>query len=119
MRVTCLNLLRSPSKEQTSLNKHAPHRERILDYFPASSHGSILLTSRTKDAALEVVERSSIISVEQMEAEHAVELMRKKLNREHTHEEALELTKALDYMPLANVLHPRTGHTTEPVKTRA
>jgi tetratricopeptide (TPR) repeat protein len=76
-------------------------KERILDYFPASSHGSVLLTSRTRDAALKVVERSSIISVEQMGAEHAVELMRKKLDCDHTHDEALQLTKALDYMPLA------------------
>jgi hypothetical protein len=87
----------SGSKQQ----KDAVQHERILDYFPASSHGSILLTSRTKDAALKVVERSSIISVEQMGAEHAVELMRKKLDCDHTHDEALQLTKALDYMPLA------------------
>jgi tetratricopeptide (TPR) repeat protein len=92
-------LLGPPShpKQQGDLVLH----ERILDYFPASNHGSILVTSRTTDAASKVVGRSSIISVEQMGAEHAVELLRKKLDCDHTDDEALQLTKALDYMPLA------------------
>jgi tetratricopeptide (TPR) repeat protein len=47
------------------------------------------------------VDRKSIITVEPMDVEQAVQLLRKKLDCEHTNEEALELTKALDFMPLA------------------
>ena len=89
------------SKQETDAAPKAPHQERILDYLPASSHGSILLTSRTTNAALKVVERKSVISVQPMGAYHAVELLKKKLDCEHTYEEALQLTQALDSMPLA------------------
>jgi tetratricopeptide (TPR) repeat protein len=75
--------------------------ERILDYFPASNQGSILVTSRTTAAALKVVERRSVVPVQPMGTEHAVELLRTKLEFEHTQEEALKLVEALDFMPLA------------------
>jgi hypothetical protein len=92
-------LLESPldSKQQGDAGIH----ERILDCFPASNHGSILVTSRTTDAAFKVVERRSVIAVEPMGGEHAVELLRTKLDCEHTYGEALKLVEALDFMPLA------------------
>jgi tetratricopeptide (TPR) repeat protein len=88
-------------KQKAEVAQHAPHHDRILEYFPASNHGSILVTSRTTDAALKVVERRAVIAVEPMGAEHAVQLLGKKLDCEYTLDEALELTKALDHMPLA------------------
>jgi tetratricopeptide (TPR) repeat protein len=96
-------LLEPPSscKKGICTTHQAPSRERILDYFPASCHGSILITSRTTDAALKVVERTSVIAVEPMGVEYAVELLDKKLGCKHTHEEALDLAKALDCIPLA------------------
>jgi tetratricopeptide (TPR) repeat protein len=96
-------LLEIPSgiSQETDATQKAPCRERILDYFPASSHGSILVTSRTTEAALKAAERKSIINVEPMGMEHAVELLDNKLDRQHTHNEALQLAQALDFMPLA------------------
>jgi tetratricopeptide (TPR) repeat protein len=87
----------SNSKQQEDAALH----ERILDYFPASNQGSILVTSRTTVAALKVVERRSVIAVEPMNTAHAAELLRTKLDCDHTHEEALKLVEALDFMPLA------------------
>ena len=89
------------AKQKAEVAQHAPHHDRILEYFPASNHGSILVTSRTTDAALKVVERRAVIAVEPMGAEHAVQLLGKKLDCEYTLDEALELTMALDHMPLA------------------
>jgi tetratricopeptide (TPR) repeat protein len=91
----------SGSGHQTGNNQQSPPHERILDYLPASDQGSILLTSRTTEAAFKVVERSSVIVIEPMGAQHAVELLRRKLDCGYTHEEALQLAEALDFMPLA------------------
>jgi hypothetical protein len=91
----------SANRQQRVTAQQALHQECILDYLPSSSHGSILVTSRTTDAALKIVERKSVIAAQPMGVEHAVELLDKKLDCEHTHDEALELTKALDFMPLA------------------
>jgi hypothetical protein len=91
----------SGSGHQTGNNQQSPPHERILDYLPASGQGSILLTSRTTEAAFKVVERSSVIVIEPMGAQHAVELLRRKLDCGYTHEEALQLAEALDFMPLA------------------
>jgi hypothetical protein len=91
----------SSSKQEIDATQHTSHPERILDYLPASSHGSTLLTSRTEAAALKTVERKDIIAVAPMGSDHAVQLLDKKLDCEHTHEEALKLVTALDSMPLA------------------
>jgi tetratricopeptide (TPR) repeat protein len=95
------SLLEPPSTFAKDAGKKALHRERVLDYFPVTSHGSILVTSRTTDAALKIVESKAVIAVEPMGIDQAVELLRRKLECEYTPEEALELTKALDFMPLA------------------
>lgn len=96
-------LLEHPPEFQqgTDAAPNATHQDRIPDYLPTSTYGSILLTSRTTEAASKIVERKSIIVVEPMGAEHAVELLEKKLDCEHTSEEALELATTLDFMPLA------------------
>jgi tetratricopeptide (TPR) repeat protein len=93
----------SAPEQGTDAAHYGPGQERILDYLPVSSLGSILLTSRTTDSALKIVERKSVIAVEPMGVEHAVELLHRKLDCEHTYEdeEAVELTKFLDFMPLA------------------
>jgi hypothetical protein len=77
----------------------------LSDFLPLSSHGSIVITSRSR----EVVERSQVFSedildVEPMEINVAKDLFLKKLKkvgRETSANEMERLVKHLDYMPLA------------------
>lgn len=75
--------------------------ESCLDYLPSSSHGSILVTSRDKEAALRMIDRKALVTVDPMGEEHASQLVQAKLTTPHTEEDALELARALDFMPLA------------------
>lgn len=50
-----------------------------LQYLPPSSHGLVLVTSRIKCAAMEIVEDSEIMVIEPMHDEDANALLRKKL----------------------------------------
>ncbi|KAK3073690.1 hypothetical protein LTR53_004504 [Teratosphaeriaceae sp. CCFEE 6253] len=96
-------LLEPPSggEQGGSGSQRRQTEERCLDYLPAVSHGSILVTSRSRDAALSIVERKNVIEVEAMDAEHAVELVEKKLDGQCSRSEATELAQALDCLPLA------------------
>lgn len=77
----------------------------LSTYLPQSRHGSVLVTSRTRQAAIQVVEDSDIIPIEPMDAAAAHTLLRKKLGDETSDEDIAdsidELAAALDYMPLA------------------
>lgn len=88
-------------ERSSGLGRQDRPKERCLDYFPPSSHGSILVTSRSKDVALTVVQRKALVAVDPMDEEHAVQLVVTKLVRPHSREDAAELARALDYMPLA------------------
>ncbi|KAK3070886.1 hypothetical protein LTR53_009657 [Teratosphaeriaceae sp. CCFEE 6253] len=96
-------LLEPPSagEQGESNNPRRPTEERCLDYLPATSHGSILVTSRSSDAALSIVERKNIVDVQPMDVEHAVELVEKKLEGQCSRRGATELAQALDCLPLA------------------
>ena len=65
----------------------------------------MLVTSRTRQAAIQVVEHSNIIPIEPMDAAAAHTLLRKKLGDEASAEgingNVDELAAALDHMPLA------------------
>jgi hypothetical protein len=74
----------------------------LRDYLPQSQNGSILITSRSKEAAFKLVEKSDIIEVEPMDGAHAVALFKKKLGKPNSRDVA-ELVEALEYMPLAIV----------------
>jgi hypothetical protein len=75
----------------------------LRDYLPQSQNGSILITSRSKEAALKLVEKSDIIEVEPMDGVHAVALFKKKLGEPNDSKDTAELVAALEYMPLAIV----------------
>ncbi|KAL8740320.1 MAG: hypothetical protein Q9190_006965 [Brigantiaea leucoxantha] len=72
-------------------------------YLPHSQHGSILITSRNKGVALELVEEKDIIVVEPMAQSHALALFEKKLGSLGDGNDVAELAAALEYMPLAIV----------------
>ncbi|RDW68062.1 hypothetical protein BP6252_09458 [Coleophoma cylindrospora] len=77
----------------------------LVSYLPHCPMGSILITTRSKIAALKLVEERNIISVEPMSKGDALLLFKNKL-REHSiddDDDAAELTEVLEFMPLAIV----------------
>lgn len=75
---------------------------QLGSYIPHCQHGSVLVTSRMRTAALQLVEDADIIAVEPMQEEEATQLFRNKLGQRDEAYTA-ELAAALDYMPLAIV----------------
>ena len=63
----------------------------------------LLITSRNRSAALELVEEADIITVNPMDKEDAFTLLRKKLGQSIVGDgmEEAELATVLEYMPLA------------------
>ncbi|KAF1964038.1 putative kinesin, partial [Bimuria novae-zelandiae CBS 107.79] len=82
-------------------------RKPLREYLPHCERGSILFTTRNKEAALRLVELRDIIAVEPMDESQAIELCEKKLrtqgNSQYNRTDAAELAAALEYMPLAIV----------------
>jgi tetratricopeptide (TPR) repeat protein len=75
----------------------------LREYLPQSQNGSILITSRSREAALKLVEQSDIIAVEPMDGTHALVLFEKKLGKQAESQDVAELAAALEFMPLAIV----------------
>jgi uncharacterized protein YoaH (UPF0181 family) len=99
-------LLESPTGKQAESQGQGQQTwqsERCIDYFPACSHGSLLLTTRNKSVALGVVEWDDVVMVEPMARDHAIALLAKKLRNEHNPEEVAQLATELDFVPLAMV----------------
>ena len=72
------------------------------DILPESSNGSVLIISRSREAAFELVDKNeNILKVEPISEGYALALFRKKLEGEDHEDEVLELLRNLDYMPLA------------------
>ncbi|TKA24288.1 hypothetical protein B0A54_17934 [Friedmanniomyces endolithicus] len=96
-------LLEPPSSagQVASASQVMQHRERHLDYLPASRHGSILVTSRSEQAAIKITDKHGLMTVEPMREALAVELVRKKLGCECAEQDVVKLVEALDHMPLA------------------
>ena len=76
---------------------------KIFPYLPQSQNGSVLITTRSRSAAIGLVEESEIIPVKPMEGEDAVMLFKKKLGTESNSRQLAELAAALEFMPLAIV----------------
>jgi hypothetical protein len=79
----------------------------LREYLPHCELGSILVTTRNKEAALKLVELRDIIAVEPMDESQAIGLCEKKLgaqgDSQYNRTDATELAAALEYMPLAIV----------------
>ncbi|KAI4264893.1 MAG: hypothetical protein L6R42_000007 [Xanthoria sp. 1 TBL-2021] len=79
-----------------------PWAGRSKDIIPESSNGSVLITSRSREAAFELVGNDKdILKVEPMNESHALALFRKKFDGDDNEKEVLQLLQNLDYMPLA------------------
>jgi tetratricopeptide (TPR) repeat protein len=77
------------------------HTKARLEYLPQCDHGAVLVTSRTKEVAKELVYWKDIVAVEPMNEEQALALLRKKLDIWYTDQHAPRLARELDFMPLA------------------
>jgi tetratricopeptide (TPR) repeat protein len=74
----------------------------LAAYLPQSCNGSILVTSRSKDAAYRLVGGySNIREVRAMDEAQGLQLLRNKLQDAPSKESAANLLHALDHMPLA------------------
>ncbi|PMB63415.1 Kinesin light chain [Beauveria bassiana] len=87
--------------EATSIETAYPRQ--LVSYIPYCPHGSVLVTSRSKGAALELVEHADIILIEPMNENDALRLFQKKLGQSDNEACTTELAAALEYMPLAIV----------------
>ncbi|OAP63772.1 hypothetical protein AYL99_02999 [Fonsecaea erecta] len=78
----------------------------LITYTSYSQNGSVLITTRGRNAALRFVQAHDIIQTRSMTQHSALALLQKKLNstwRSHDDHAAAELIAALEYMPLAIV----------------
>ncbi|KAF3389783.1 Nephrocystin-3 [Talaromyces pinophilus] len=79
----------------------------LREYLPQSPNGSILITSRSREAALKLVDQRDIIVVEPMDEAHARVLFNKKLGKQDEKQDKdqdiTELAAALEFIPLAMV----------------
>ncbi|KAF2807493.1 TPR-like protein [Mytilinidion resinicola] len=78
-------------------------RRYFSSYLSQSKNGSVLVTSRTKSVALQLVEERDIIPIKPMDDTSAQALLQKKLGEEADKDGAAELADALEFMPLALV----------------
>ncbi|KAL5374129.1 hypothetical protein DPSP01_012190 [Paraphaeosphaeria sporulosa] len=78
----------------------------LQEYLPYCAHGCVLITTRNKEAALQLVEQRDIMALNPMNALQARTLLTKKLGVQATSSNATELTElatVLEHMPLALV----------------
>jgi hypothetical protein len=74
----------------------------LLSYLPRSLNGFIIITSRTREVALKMVDYKDLIEFKPMERSEALELFERKLEQRETQESRL-LVEELEFMPLAIV----------------
>ena len=99
----------APSTDQDghTNSRESGNSRSLVSYLPQCSHGSILITTRSEDEALKLVEPRDIITVEPMSIQDALALFENKLRGDDNGSDdgnvAVELLVALELMPLAIV----------------
>lgn len=73
----------------------------LREHLPQSQNGSILITTRSREAALKLVEPCGVIAVDPMDKADALALFRKKLGVQEDSNDTAKLAAALEFMPLA------------------
>ncbi|KAI2716294.1 hypothetical protein DTO013E5_9922 [Penicillium roqueforti] len=75
----------------------------LLEYVPRSGNGSTIITSRTREVALKMVDHKDLIEVQPMERSQALDLLQRKLAQPEESQESRQLVEELEFMPLAIV----------------
>ena len=86
-----------------SSNRESQFWRPLSVYLPQSQNGSILITTRTRSVAAQLVERRDIISIDPMIDIDARVLLQRKLDKTTNEQDLQELASLLEYMPLAIV----------------
>ncbi|EPS32151.1 hypothetical protein PDE_07111 [Penicillium oxalicum 114-2] len=73
----------------------------LLEYIPRCRNGSIIITSRSREAALKMVKHKDLIEVNPMARFEALELLQKMLDQPEKSQESQQLVEELEFMPLA------------------
>ncbi|CEJ91771.1 hypothetical protein VHEMI07463 [[Torrubiella] hemipterigena] len=89
--------------EATIATAKGASTRHLLSYIPYCQHGSVLITSRSKAAAMELVDRDDIIPINPMNKKDAIQLLRNKLGHDDNDACVVELAATLEYMPIAIV----------------
>lgn len=87
-----------PAIESTNISTISP-----LEFIPRSRNGSVLVTSRSKEVALRMVDHNGLIEVKPMDSSEALELFQRKLEQQGEDQESQQLMEELEFMPLAIV----------------
>lgn len=96
-------LVKAPGTNDTRPGNAANSARPLIKYLPQCAHGLVLITTRSKKAALKLVEERNIITIGPMDAADALLLFNKKLGLSENDDQAADLVDALDYIPLAIV----------------
>jgi hypothetical protein len=75
----------------------------LVSYLPQCQNGTILITTRSSDAAKKVVELRDIITVKPMSKADGLALFKKKLGSHEDDKGLVKLATVLEYIPLAIV----------------
>ena len=96
-------LLEPPESSQNPDGADAVEVRTRMDYLPVCSHGSMIVTTRSRAVANRLASRSKTIVLEPMSYENAVSLLQKKLgpSDKATNSAKMRLAAALGFMPLA------------------
>ncbi|KAF2865053.1 P-loop containing nucleoside triphosphate hydrolase protein [Massariosphaeria phaeospora] len=96
-----------PNTSQKSPANHGGDgalQQHLSTYLPPTTHGSVLVTTRTRLAVMQIVEDNDIIPIKPMSDTAAHALFRKKLgDTGDQDDDVAELATSLDFMPLALV----------------
>ncbi|KAI2767182.1 hypothetical protein DTO012A8_7599 [Penicillium roqueforti] len=79
----------------------------LWEYIPKSRNGSVIITSRTKEVALKIVDHKDLIEVKPMEQSEALELLQKNLDQPDESQEGQQLVNALELMPAVTAKQQR------------
>ncbi|KAH8710282.1 hypothetical protein GQ44DRAFT_830396 [Phaeosphaeriaceae sp. PMI808] len=96
----------SPTNDDSKLSGSGSSalQQHLSTYLPSTRHGSVLVTSRTKRVAMQVVEDSDIIPIKPMDDAAAHALLCEKLGDIQEEDDSIaKLATTLDHMPLALV----------------
>jgi hypothetical protein len=84
-------------------NNEGSASKPLREYLPQSQNGTILITTRSREAALKLVEPYDVIAVDPMDEAPALALFEKKLGVQEDTRDIAKLAAVLEFMPLAIV----------------
>ena len=95
------SFLLKPGYSNPGIQESRNTSNTLYEYLPLCAHGSILITTRSKEAARKLVEHLDMISVRAMQDGDAVRLLGQKLRNRVDLTDVLDLAQELENMPLA------------------